>query len=94
MTPLAGPAASAVSGGRLLDMPFSKGIPLLEAAAIVVAFLPTGFSSFPHLRACPPPMRVADDYRCHFYLFFVHPPSKLSISCPILSEVADVQFSA
>ena len=26
---------------------------------IVVAFPPTGFPSFPHLRACPPPMRVA-----------------------------------
>eukprot|EP01047_Picozoa_sp_COSAG01_P016618 COSAG01_NODE_857_length_13073_cov_13.630415_7_plen_97_part_00 len=25
------------------------------------------------------------DYRCHFYLFFVHPPSKLSMSCPILA---------
>jgi hypothetical protein len=26
---------------------------------IVVALPPTGFPSFPHLRACPPPMRVA-----------------------------------
>ena len=25
----------------------------------MVAFPPTGFLSFPHLRACPPPMRVA-----------------------------------
>eukprot|EP01047_Picozoa_sp_COSAG01_P057434 COSAG01_NODE_6638_length_3567_cov_62.489908_3_plen_65_part_00 len=25
----------------------------------MVAFSPTAFPSFPHLRACPPPMRVA-----------------------------------
>jgi hypothetical protein len=30
---------------------------------------------------------TTDDYRCHFYLFFVHPPSKLSIFCPILNVV-------
>jgi hypothetical protein len=44
------------SGRTTLD---AAVVSLLEAAAIVVAFPPTGFPSFPHLRACPPPMRVA-----------------------------------
>ena len=60
MTTLAVPAASGMSASRLLDMPFSReGISLLEAVVIVVAFPPTGFPSFPHLRACAPPMHVA-----------------------------------
>ena len=60
MTPLAGPAASGMSASRLLDMPFSRGSPYTRAVAIVVAFPRTGFSSFAHLCACPPPMRVAE----------------------------------
>ena len=60
MTPLAGPAASGMSAIRLLDMPFCRGSPYTRAVAIVVAFPRTGFSSFAHLCACPPPMRVVE----------------------------------